>query len=269
MGVAHAVRRPIVLSVADGAQLLARTRDGGYRRPRESDADRFHEATAELHSILLRARPRGQWLEAADVLGLDGGGYMIGPPSWARWSRLRWTPTAEGSRVAQPRIASGVGGRLVSGIEYALAAIYDGEAGMAPCLMPDGGKTGNAGPVLKLPLPVLAALMGAGDVRPAVAGEAEAKAARMRLNRAIEAVYEDGAYRARPSPTSSAPAGDAVEIVGRTRGGGGRFGELWVRASARFVEAARRAQRGRGFETVPFEEWTGMKDAGDAEPDAE
>ena len=195
MGVAHAVRRPIVLSVADGAQLLARTRDGGYRRPRESDADRFHEATAELHSILLRARPRGQWLEAADVLGLDGGGYMIGPPSWARWSRLRWTPTAEGSRVAQPRIASGVGGRLVSGIEYALAAIYDGEAGMAPCLMPDGGKTGNAGPVLKLPLPVLAALMGAGDVRPAVAGEAEAKAARMRLNRAIEAVYEGGLYR--------------------------------------------------------------------------
>lgn len=57
--------------------------------------------------------------------------------------------------------------------------------------------------------------------------------------------------------------------MGRTRGGGGRFGELWVRASARFVEAARRAQRGRGFETVPFEEWTGMKDAGDAEPDAE
>lgn len=265
---AYAVRRPMVLSVKDGAALLARTRDGGYRRARASDEARFHEATAELHAILLRAQPRGQWLEMADVRGLEGGGYIIGPPSWARTStRLRWTLTAEGSRVAQSRIAAGAGGRLITGIEYALAAIHDGEAGIAPYLMPDGGKAGNAGPVLKLPMPALAALMGAGDVRPEIAGKAGADAARKRLERAIDAVYENGAYRAKPSPTSSAAGGDAVEIVGRTRGGGGRYGELWVRAGARFVEAARLAQRGRGFEAVPFEEWTGMKDL--AGPDAE
>lgn len=82
---------------------------------------------------------------------------------------------------------------------------------MVPCLMPEGGQPGNAGPVLKLPFPVLAALMGAGDVRPEAVGKAEADASRKRLERAIDAVYEGGAYRARPSPN--------VQCAGRRRRG--------------------------------------------------
>ena len=46
------------------------------------------------------------------------------------------------------------------------------------------------------------------------------------------------------------PAGDTVEIVKQVRGTRARKASLRIRASARFVEAAQRAQKGR-WERIP------------------
>ena len=48
-----------------------------------------------------------------------------------------------------------------------------------------------------------------------------------------------------------------MEIIGRTRGSRAHPAALRVRASARFVEAARLAG-GKGFETVTIADWLGL-----------
>ena len=121
---------------------------------------------------------------------------------------------------------------------------------MAPDLRPARGK-GGPGAELTLPLPVVAALMGEDD-------PTENEAARKRLNRAIETARPQ--YESGPGRHDTAPAGDSVEIIGRIRGSRAHPAALRVRASARFVEAARRAQLagGKGFETVTLADWLGL-----------
>ena len=82
--------------------------------------------------------------------------------------------------------------------------------------------------------------------------------ARKRIDRAIEAAMPK--YRSGPGPNATAPAGDSVEIIDRTRGSRGRHAALRVRASARFVEAAQIAARrdGRGFKPLALADWVGV-----------
>ena len=190
----------------------------------------------------------GRWAEVAHVESFPcKDGVTIGPPSWRRFGKGkgRYILTAEGGRAGRHRIAvgkQGAHGRLITGIEYALGARYLGEPGVATDLRPARGK-GGPGAVLTLPLPVVAALMGEDD-------PTENEAARKRLNRAIETARPQ--YESGPGRHDTAPAGDSVEIIGRIRGSRAHPAALRVRASARFVEAARRAQLagGKGFETV-------------------
>ena len=70
----------------------------------------------------------------------------------------------------------------------------------------------------------------------------------------MAATLEDRGYFV-DSLRAEAPAGDSVEIVSRVRGARGRRGGLLVRASARFVEAARLAQLPRGRRRIS---WTAM-----------
>ena len=254
--VADALDRPMALDEWTGARLLARTRDGGFRRPQESDIRRFWDAAAVLReTLLLDPAGTGRWAEVAHVESFPReDGVTIGPPSWRRFGKgVRYILTAEGGRAGRHRIAvgkQGAAGRLITGIEYVLGSRYLGERGVAPDLRPARGK-GGPGAVLTLPLPVVAALMGESD-------PIADKPTWRRVDRAIETARTK--YQSGPGRHDTAPAGDSVEIISRTRGSRAHPAALQVRASARFVEAARRARRadGKGFETVTLADWLGL-----------
>ena len=253
--VADALDHPMGLDEQTGARLLARTRSGDFRRPQPSDIRRFWDATATLRGLLMfDPAGTGRWAEVAHVESFPCS-VTIGPPSWRRFGKGkgRYILTAEGGRAGRHRIAvgkQGAHGRLITGIEYALGARYLGKPGVAPDLRPARGK-GGPGAVLTLPLPVAAALMGEDD-------PTENEAARKRLNRSIETARPQ--YESGPGRHDTAKAGDSVEIIGRIRGSRAHPAALRVRASARFVEAARRAQLagGKGFETVTIADWLGL-----------
>ena len=79
-----------------------------------------------------------------------------------------------------------------------------------------------------------------------------------RVDRAIETARKK--YQSGPGRHDTAPAGDSVEIIGRIRGSRAHPAALRVRASARFVEAARLARLadGKGFETVTLADGLGL-----------
>ena len=255
--VADALDHPMGLDEQTGARLLARTRSGDFRRPQPSDRRRFWDATATLRGLLMfDPAGTGRWAEVAHVESFPcKDGVTIGPPSWRRFGKGkgRYILTAEGGRAGRHRIAvgkQGAAGRLITGIEYVLGSRYLGKRGVAPDLRPDRGK-GGPGPVLTLPLPVVAALMGESD-------PIADKPTLRRVDRAIETARPQ--YESGPGRHDTAPAGDSVEIIGRIRGSRAHPAALRVRASARFVEAARRAQLagGKGFETVTIADWLGL-----------
>lgn len=115
--VAHAVETPVHLSIRQIAELLARTRTGGYRRPQETDMMRAWKAGRVLRVILIyEQRPdgsyTGRWRPLANVdtrwnddhrIDPDRDALIIGPPDWLRMRRRggpSWTLTASGSADA-------------------------------------------------------------------------------------------------------------------------------------------------------------------------
>ena len=86
------------------------------------------------------------------------------------------------------------------------------------------------------------------------------EAARDRFRRAVATLERRGYFVPDGNLRAEALAGDSVEIVARVRPARNRHGGLLVRASARFVEAARLAQmpNGRGFETRRLTDWAGL-----------
>ena len=183
----------------------------------------------------------------------------IGPPDWMRGSeRGRWTLTAEGGAAAKARVIAGkngAAGRLITGLEYRLAARFDPRRNVTPDLLPASGKAGP-GPSVNLPWRECLRLMG--DEWDQADRKAD-DAARKRFDRMYARLVVAG-YKV-PAPRGEAPAGDTVEIVSRRKGGNNHGGELIVRASARFVEAARLARQphGKGFEQVSLIDWLGWK----------
>ena len=256
---AHAIDRDLKLHERQGAALLSRTRDGGFRRPLPADIKRFWRAAQELAYLhVTEPWPGGfRWANLASVQGDPRTrSVTIAPPAWLRsWQRKdgRWTLTAEGGNAAKSRIVagkSGAGGRLITGIEYRLAARYDGRPGVAPDLRPDW--KGGPGPMMFVPWRTAMHYMG--DAWNQTDYKAD-QAALMRWRRMIEKVLEAG-YQI-PSLHGQAPAGDSVEVVAIVRASKSQTAGLKVRASARFVEAARLAnlKDGRGFETVRITDW--------------
>ena len=254
--IAETLDRPMELDKYTGARLLARTRSGDFRAPKASDIRRFWNATEALYDLkLFDPSGTGRWANLAHVEPIpQAKQIIIGPPAWRHFGRgNRYTLTAEGGIAARDRLVvgrKGAGGRLITGIEYALGARYLGERGIASSLRPANGKIGP-GPVIDLPLPTVGMVMGEDDPR-------TDEPARKRIDRAIEAAMPK--YRSGPGPNATAPAGDSVEIIDRTRGSRGRHAALRVRASARFVEAAQIAARrdGRGFKPLALADWIGV-----------
>ena len=257
---AHALDRPIRVSSAEGAALLARTMDGGYRMPRESDQARFWEAASQLAAVQI-TDPYGssKWANLARVEGHPAEDYVvIGPPEWAQGRNLRrWTLTAEGGLAGRRRIVAGRkggAGRMVTGLEYRLAAAYDARLGRSVHLQPASGRAGPGPPVF---IPWRETLWSMGDHWDVEDAKAD-HAARKRWQRIFATLTELG-YRV-PSLRGEAEAGDSIEIVNMIGGGRGRTAGLRVRASARMVAAAALAERGSGFSPVPLEAWLGLPD---------
>ncbi len=85
----YALNRPIYLTETEGAALLARTRGGEFRRPRESDRERFRRAWVAGRWALIVYDPHdtasgGRAVELLDAQRTASGLYVIGPPLWAR-----------------------------------------------------------------------------------------------------------------------------------------------------------------------------------------
>ena len=264
---AWAADRPLVLLEREGAKLLSRHRDGHPRPPVDTDFPRFWEAAAALRALLaFDPGGSGAWVDLATVevpriRPVDR--VTIGPPAWARGEHVgKWTLTAEASAASIARAVSGeqgMAGRIVTGIEYRLAAGYTGRPGtVAPDLRPaDRRRKASAGPLVELDWRTCLRLAGAWwDATNPVAD----KAALARYRRAVTTLERRGYFVPDSNPRAEAPAGDSVEIFSRRSGGRGRPAGLLVRASARFVEAARLAQlpSGKGFETRLLTDWAGL-----------
>ncbi|MCY4374021.1 MAG: hypothetical protein OXC31_09605 [Spirochaetaceae bacterium] len=260
---AHAVDRPLILTDREGAALLARTRTGDFRRPQESDIERFRRASAHLRALVIWP-PDGssRWLDLAHVSPtrdhVGGWSVEIGPPRWARPIDGKWTLTAEGSTAGRLRPTAGEGsmaGRIITGLEYRLAARIDGRPGVAPDLRPVNGRPAGPGRLVSIRWRDVLRL--AGDYWDPSDPYAD-NAARKRFDRAIVRIDRIG-YRA-ANLQAEAPAGDSVEVMDVTVGTRTRPASLVVRASARFVEAARKAhlRDGGGFEPLPLVDYVGM-----------
>ena len=275
----HALDTPLRLTETEGAALLSRKRDGEFRRPLDSDCERFRDAMAALRGTLIYDpyRPDSRspdWREITDVQRTAAGRYVIGPPNWARQLSAqgqRWTLTAQGSRAtARYKLAGeqSMAGRIVTGLEYRLYAHFDGKSGPGPDVRPASGKSGPGRPVSVDWRECLAL---AGDWHDPT-DNAAINAARMRFHRAVATLKRHGYFlperkgpdgRMHPNLRGEARAGDTVEIISRERGGRGTTGGaggLLIRASARYIEATDKANRkdGKGFESVPLVDYAGQ-----------
>ena len=236
---AHGIDRAMLINERDGAALLARTRDGGFRSPKPTDIKRFWQAAADLRAALMYdPHGSGRWADLAKVEPVPNRrGIILGRPTWMRYLKGdRWTLTAEGGRAGKARIVAGEGGaagRLITGIEYRLAARWDGRPGIAPDLRPEW-KGGPGHPVF---IPWRDAMNLMGDVWDRADGAAD-YAARFRWRRMVQSLLKAG-YLIH-NLRGEASAGDSVEIVDVVKGGRSRPAGLRVRASARFVEAGGR-----------------------------
>ena len=263
---AHVADRPLILTEREGAALLVRDRSGRYRAVQRHDYKRFWEAADRLRTLaVFDPAGTGKWVNLATVEVPSTNPVdrvIIGPPAWAHGTHVgKWTLTAEGSAAAAARVTAGKqsrAGRVVTGIEYRLAAGWNGHPNtIAPDLLPanDRRKTGPGRPV---EIDWRNVLRYAGEWWDETDPKAD-KAALECYNRVVATLMRRG-YFVPGSLLAEAPAGDSVEIVCRVRAARGRRGGLQVRAAARFVQAARLAQQpqGAGFRRLLLTDWAGL-----------
>ena len=126
---------------------------------------------------------------------------VIGPPGWARPTSVhRWTLTAEGSAAAAARAAAGaqgLAGRIITGIEYRLAAGYTGRHKIAPDLQPE--TPGKVGPGRAVSLDWRTVLRLVGDWWDTKDPKAD-EAARKRFDRAVSTLARRGYFLPGRSP---------------------------------------------------------------------
>ena len=259
--IVHALDGRLELPDSAGAALMARTRNGGFRTPKPSDFMRWHNVTLSLRSCVWRCPATGKWFELVEVSALPNS-TVIGRPDWAHGKRLRlqggWTLTTEGGRAARSRIVASVNaspaGRIVSAIEYHLAAHWDGRPGIAPYLRPARGKAGP-GEIESLDWRYI--MRAAGFVWDSTDQRRDRNMLET-YRRAVARLQSVG-YQAPNAGRGAAPAGDAIEIVDVVRANRSRPAGLKVRASDRFVEAARQSVlgHGKGFSSVALTDWLG------------
>ena len=226
---AFALVRPMTADLAAWARLLTGKR--GRLDPRR-DLARATDALAVLYGLGVRLSP-SDWRPVAFVDVPAPEVWTVGPPSWsARGGAWRLTGGLfrPGLRSARDTFAR----RALDGIESGLAWSPPRQRQRTPALLlPASGRTGP-GPEVRIPGRDVLRLAGR-EVGEGPLSDADRK----RLSRLAEHLAEAG-YQA--PARGEAPAGDAVELVGRERSKGSREAALIVRASARMVEATRKAE---------------------------
>lgn len=261
--VAHAVQWPGVLLLdREGARLLARTRDGGYRRPLPGDIERYRQALWHLPGPLLFRDKRGlvDWRELASVATQPDGRRRIAPPEWLRsgFQGERWTLSAAGSYTARARTIleadCSPAGRLITALEYRLATRYQGGTN------PDLQAAYPGGPGLPVFVSWREVMRLAGYVWDST-DKREDQNMLMTYHRAIDRMKEAGYFLTSLAAGGEAKAGDAIEVVERIRAARARPAGIKLRASSRFVQARKEIERGegKGFELISLPDWLGLK----------
>ena len=258
MSIAYAANEPLILSVKDGASLLSRGQDGELRRPRTPDERRFERAFSCVHGMAAwiedeRGIPRFYPLTACDRLSDNR--VSIAAANWARDRKKgRWTLTAGFGVAGQNRLKGNAHKnnvwRVVTGVEYWLARERFAARGphkkFSQAMIPASGTTG---PGNWYTLNWQELMMIAGDVWDLSDKSAKGRAYK-RFQKVRDALIQDG-YQVKNLNTS-AEAGDTVEFLFE-----GKDGKLKVRATERFVEGAKKANR-HDWQTVNLSDFLGF-----------
>ena len=234
MKIVLASNQSLLIPKHEGAQLLARSRDGGYRRVFESDEQRFEIATKVFHDLVFWIDDGGvfRWFPMLDVTKDEQGRAIMQMPPWYKSSQYTITGGLVNAHTRmQGQINDGGIWRTVDAMEYYLARsapVRHGKfAGIANALTPANGKTGP-GQWEKLTRDEFFRLTG--DNTHGVADGTLRKRFFDRKNRLKDAGYITAGNR-------PAEANDTVEFQSV-------HGGVWVRATDKGVESAKKAQRG-------------------------
>lgn len=246
--VVYASNQPLRLMPHEGAQLLARDRNGKFRRVQQTDIVRFNAVYMNLRGMYIWLPGADKWntptpYDVVDARRRDAetGEVFIAAPEW--WNRLsgNWTLTG-GLNVH--RLAGNVENRLqryIDGVEFWLARSQfpnkGAHQGIASALIPADNK--NTGPGTWLKLDWREFLILGGDSWDFNDKRAD-KAARKRWERLKDLLDTHGYTVKGKTPVSR--SGDTIEFeIG--------YGVILVRATDRFTEAARKA-RNKQWDTM-------------------
>ena len=257
--IACAANDPLILTIEEGASLLARSEDGGLRKIQSSDKQRFINAFACIYGgmpIWVKNKDFTDFVPLTACDRFSDGRISIAPASWLRDRGAgQWTLTAGFGRAGQSRLKGDAHNnnvwRVVGGVEYWLARAQFKSKGthrnISQALIPANGTTG---PGNWQTLTWQGLMMIAGDVwdwndRTAY------KRAHKRFEKVKSALIQHG-YEIKKL-NRPAEAGDTVEFLFGKR----KDGKVQVRATARFVEGARKA-RGNNWQTASLSEFLGF-----------
>ena len=244
---------PCRLDDWEGAALLARSKDGGFRRASTSDLQRWRALLDFVDGVRLLYRdPHGliDWIPLGRAEPVGDGSRIISAPAWYReelegLKRYTLTNTAAPARWSMDRQSAAR--EVVFAAEYLITTTYTG--GQAVMLSPDGRDRAGPGPWSEWYTwaRVLSELAGqtvdtTGDTT---------RMPRKRAARIIAALdaakYEMGAKH----------NGDVVEFE-LLPGKGSRGGRLRFRATPRFVEASRLSKDPTGWHSTSLRAWIGL-----------
>ncbi len=247
---ACALTGPVTLSEREGVKLLT-----GSDALTTASKRRWWDATEWLRAFVLTINPHThEWIDFAQLWRTADGRVSLGPPAWMDGGKIRFALSGALFRSAQlgPREGRGTTlgywgslHRLIAGLEAALSygrSAGRGRDGRIPdALRPANGR-GGPGTSLLVPWRNIISLCGE-----PITKDNEATA-RVRYHRRTEALEVADYVCKKGAP---AHAADTVEIERIQKGNRWRSGGLWVRASARFVEATKIAQTRANWERVP------------------
>ena len=248
--IAYAVRNPLILTISEGARLLARDLQGELRTPTKADEERFEHVFSCIHGMAVWITDEQNIRRFYPLTACDrfaDNRVSIAPAAWARNRGAgRWTLTAGFGVAGQNRLVGQAHTnniwRVITGCEYWLAREPHRTKGafkrISQSLIP---ASGNTGPGIWQKISWQQLMMIAGDIWD-TRDENTNKRAKKRFDKIRESLRQAG-YETPSLGARSAPSGDTVEFhfgkINRRRGGV----IVYFRASARFVEGARKAKR--------------------------
>ena len=232
----------LIMDVKEGTRLLTRGKDGKFRRIKPTDEQRFEQAFLAVWGMgvfLDFGDGVSRFFPLTNVERIDKETVKLAKPLWYKNEKEMWTLSAGFGKVGAARLSGKASGggiwRFVAGSEYFLArdtwAMRGPDKRIAKALLPANGKTG-AGQWQKLGWKAFLAV--GGDIFDWKDVTENAKA-RKRFER-LKGQLKAAKYVTESLGRKPAEAGDTVEFHFA-------YGQVSVRATARFVEGAKLAQK--------------------------